>query len=166
MLVVLPQLVNDAVVVAVRVYAEWLLSFQHDHDRAVGIEFFEVVAQTPHRLHRRRIRGGHRRRMCFADDFQSRNDDVHENSHKDPGQNDRHREPADHVWDKWPVAALGAPWPLNLDRPGGLGVFGADVALAVQVAHADFTRQKVWALWPSAFFSSRPTPSTVMRQPI
>lgn len=34
------------------------------------------------------------------------------------------------------------------------------------IGHADFTRQYVWALIPSADFSSRTTPFTVTRQPI
>ena len=37
---------------------------------------------------------------------------------------------------------------------------GADV----RVAHADFTKQKVWAFTPSEVLSSLTTPSTVMRQ--
>ena len=37
---------------------------------------------------------------------------------------------------------------------------GADM----RVAHADFTKQKVWAFTPSEVLSSLTTPSTVMRQ--
>src|SRR6185312_2878656 len=82
-------------------------------------------------------------------------------------QEDRHGEDADHVRDDGPMRASGrfggAP---GSDGPGVFGACGVQVSPAVQVAHADFTRQKIWGLTPSEFRSSRTTPSTVMRQPI
>ena len=49
------QLTNHAVVVPVRVVAEFLLAFQDDHRETVGIRFLEFLAHRLHRLHRRRI---------------------------------------------------------------------------------------------------------------
>ena len=41
---ILLQLMDNAVVVAVHRIAEFLLAFQDDRDRTVGIEFLEVMA--------------------------------------------------------------------------------------------------------------------------
>ena len=144
---VLAQFAHDVVVVAVRGVAERLLTFHHDHDRAVGTELVEVVPHPHHRLIRRRFQGRHWRGMVFADDFQARNGDVDHDSQRDPGQDDRNREDANEMRDKRAVR------------------FGC-CALRVGVGHADFTRQNVWALWPSELRCSRSSPSTVMRQPM
>ena len=146
MLGVLAQLADDVVVVAVRGLAERLLAFQHDHHRAVGVELVEVVAHPHHRLHRRRVQGRHRRRMRLADDFQLRDGDVHDDGHDDPAQDDRDREDADDVRDERAVAvparALGCR---GAGRVEALLVTIASRAVA-GAGHADFTRQKVWAL--------------------
>src|SRR5215471_1723352 len=77
--------------------------------------------------------------MRLADLLQLRGDDVHDHDDRDPAQEDRHREQPDETRDHR---------------------MGADV----RVAHADFTKQKVWAFTPSEVLSSLTTPSTVMRQ--
>jgi hypothetical protein len=71
--------------------------------------------------------------MRLADDFQRGNGDVDEDGQRDPAQDDRDREDADEVRDERSV------------RVPGFAVLGRRVG----VGHADFTRQKVWALWPS-----------------
>jgi hypothetical protein len=53
------ELLDQAVVVMVGIGAEWLIAFQDDHRRAVGVKLVEVLTGALHRLHRRRIVGGH-----------------------------------------------------------------------------------------------------------
>ena len=89
------ELVDQGVVIVVGVVAERLVAFQHDHRRAVGVEFLEVLADALHRLHRRRVLGAQRHRVCFADLFQLRHDDVQDDGERQPEQQDRHREQAD-----------------------------------------------------------------------
>ena len=60
MLAILRQSIYQAVVVAVNVIAQRLLTFQDDHDRTIGIVFPEVMTDTLHRLHRRCVCGHHR----------------------------------------------------------------------------------------------------------
>jgi hypothetical protein len=138
-----PQLTDDVVVVAVCRIAEGLLSLDDDHDRAVGVEFFEVVTQPHHRLHGRRVHWGHWCGVFFADHFQARHDDIHQDGNEHPANNDRHREQPNCMWEVGPMGPFAA-----------------------HMGHADFTRQNVWALTPLAVCSSRTTPSTVTRQRI
>ncbi len=145
---ILLQLVDDLVVVVVRVRAERLLALDDDHDRAVGVELLEVGAHQLHRLHRWGVLGRHRRRVQLADDLELRGDHVDENGDDDPEQDDRQRKDADQAGHERP-----------LRRPGGL-------RLGDGVGHADFTRQYVWALTPLADCSSRTVPFTVTRHPI
>ena len=133
------ELVDEAVVVLVGFVAERLVALQHDHRRAVGVELLEVLADALHRLHRRRVGGRQRHRMRLADHFQLRRDDVYQHRQRQPAQQDRHREEPDEPRDH-------------------------RVRADMRVAHADFTRQKVWALRPSVVFSFFTTPSTVIRQ--
>ncbi len=51
------ELGDDLVVVLVRIVAERLFAFEHDHDRAVGLELLEHLADALHRDHRRRVVG-------------------------------------------------------------------------------------------------------------
>src|ERR1700730_14902593 len=79
--------------------------------------------------------------MVLTDHFQLGHDDVHDDGERQPEQQDRHREQANHPRD---------------DR----------VRAEMRVAHADFTRQKVWAFTPSEDFSSLTWSFTVMRHPM
>src|SRR5258705_9240719 len=79
--------------------------------------------------------------MRLADLFQLRDDGVDDHDECDPPEKDRHREQADEARDHRMRADVG-------------------------VAHADFTRQKVWAFTPSVVLWSLTTPSTVIRQEI
>src|SRR4029077_5245930 len=99
----------------------------------------EILTDTLHRLQRGRVVGGQRHRVRLADHLKLRDDDVHDAGHRQPTQQDWHREQADEAGDH-------------------------RVRADVCVAHADFTKQKVWAFKPSEVLSSLTTPSTVMRQ--
>src|ERR1700730_3979738 len=79
--------------------------------------------------------------MVLTDHFQLGHDDIHDDGERQPEQQDRHREQANHPRNDW-------------------------VRAHMCVAHADFTRQKVWAFTPSEVFSSLTFPSTVIRQPM
>ncbi len=105
--------------------------------------------------------------MRLADHFEGGDQDVHQDGDHYPAQDDRDRKDADRVGEVGAVAALGLRQAASADRAGGFVVFGASgagIGLVVHIAHADFTRQKVWALWPSEFWLSRTTPSTVILQ--
>jgi len=93
---ILLQLADDFVVVVVRVRTEGLLTLDHDHDRAVGVELLEVAAHQLHRLHRRRVLGSHWGRMEFANGLELGGDHVHHDGDEHPEQDDRHREDAQH----------------------------------------------------------------------
>src|SRR5882757_7697187 len=56
-LLVLFQFVDQRVIKFVRVSTEWLVAFQDDHRRTVGVEFVEYLADVFERLIRRRFGG-------------------------------------------------------------------------------------------------------------
>ena len=110
---------DHLVVELVRVRAERLVTLQHHHGRAVGVELMEVLTDPLDRLERRRIRRIQRHVVCFPDLFQLRHRDVREGGQRQPEQQDRQRKPADGV--------------RYAGRPRVLFV----------VAHPDLSRQKV-----------------------
>ena len=73
------QLLDEGVVVVVRISAERLLAFQHDHCEAVRFGFPEDPAHLCHRLYRRRIRCAHRHRPHLGYRLQRR----YENARQD-----------------------------------------------------------------------------------
>src|ERR1700750_1941680 len=127
----------------VRGLAKRLLAFQDHHHRAVGFVFFEIRTDTHHRFHRRRIHGCQWYRVLLGDHFQLGDKDVHDDSERHPEQDDRQRENSQRVRDERSLAVR-------------VGVF----------RHPDFTKQKVWALPPTARRSSRSSLSILIRQPI
>ncbi len=145
-----PELFDHLVVPGVRLVAERLLALEHDHDRAVGVALLEQLADLLHRDHRRGVVGAHRHRLHPSDFFQLRDDDVEDDDEGDPGEDDRHREGADHPGQERAGRLLG-------------GRECVGVGVADWRAHADFTKQKVWAFKPSVVLSSFNSSSTKMR---
>ena len=121
------ELADDAVVVVVRVLTERLVALDHDHHRAVGVEFVEVGAHPLHRDHRRRVFGGHRRRVLLADHLELRSDHVDRDGEQDPEQQDRQGQDADRVRQEGALLLNGGRSGRRRDGSG--------------VGHADFTKQ-------------------------
>ena len=121
--VVGPQLLDQAVVVVVRVLPERLVTLQDEHRDAVGIGFPEQAAHGRHRLHRRRIRRAHRHLVLRGHLLQLGHGGIQEEQQSHPAENDGYRH---------------APDPLGEERrlPPRL-----QFAHAPAFAHADFTKQ-------------------------
>ena len=84
--------------------------------------------------------------MVFADDLQARDGDVDHDGQDDPSQNDGNREDADDVRDERSVLLrLGCGGVGHVEAPL---LTIASLCIVAGAGHADFTRQKVWALWP------------------
>ena len=79
---VLGELLDQAVVVVVRVGTERLIALQDDHRRTVGIELVEHLADAFTGLQRRRILGAQRHVVRFGDGLQLRHEDIR---HAPPG---------------------------------------------------------------------------------
>ena len=96
---VLGELLNQAVVVLVRVRAERLITLQDDHRRTVGIELAEHLADTFAGLQRRRILRAQRHIVRFGNGLQLRHEDIRQHRQAQPEQRNEHREPPDEVGD-------------------------------------------------------------------
>ena len=107
------QLTNHAVVVPVRVVAEFLLAFQDDHRETVGIRFLEFLAHNFHRVHRRRIFRAQRHRTLLRDLLQRWNGGTNQENDRQPRQDDGNRQPMDRPRHEWRSGVLGAPLLVN-----------------------------------------------------
>ena len=76
MLGVLGELLNQAVVVVVRVGAERLIAFQDDHRRTVGVELLKHLADVLTGLQRRRILGAQRHVVLLGNLLQLRHENI------------------------------------------------------------------------------------------
>ncbi len=97
------ELLDQLVVVVVRVGAERLVPLEDDHRVAVGVELLEVRADALHRDEGRRVVRVHRHGVGLADLLQRRNEDVRDDGQRQPAEHDGHREHADGVRDLRPL---------------------------------------------------------------
>ncbi len=116
-LLVLFQFVNHRVIEFVGVGAEWLVAFQDDHRRTVGVELVEYLADVFERLIRRRLGGAEADVVQPADLFQLRHKDIRHGRQRHPEQQDGHRQAVNGVRDDGTATAV--------------------------IAHPDLSRQKV-----------------------
>src|SRR5574337_475556 len=117
------------------------------HHGAVGFVFLKVLTDPVGRDHRGRVE---RREWCgvlLGNHFELGNEGVHRDGEHHPENDDRYREDAQHVRE---------------ERPFRLGRY----VFLCGGCHPDFTRQKVWALPPTARRSSKTRLSILIRQPI
>ena len=91
------KLVDQLVVVVVRLGTERLIALQDDHRRTVGVELVEHLADAPTGLQRRRVLRAQRHVVRFGDRLQLRHEDVRHHRQAQPEQRDEHRVPADEV---------------------------------------------------------------------
>lgn len=118
MLGVLGQPLHQSVVETVGVIAQGLFPFEHDHGRAVGVEFIEDLADVAHRHGRWRVGSVQSDRAGCADYFQLWHKDIGQRGDGDPQQDDWHGQHTD-----------------GARRPGTFGRFGT------VGTHADLSKQ-------------------------
>ena len=87
---VLAELLDQAVVVVVRVGAERLIALQDDHRRTVGIEFVEHLADPLGGLQRRRVLRAQRHVVRFGDGLELWHENVGHHRQAKPEQRDDH----------------------------------------------------------------------------
>nr|CRL79559.1 hypothetical protein CPGR_02753 [Mycolicibacter nonchromogenicus] len=126
MLVIGFELVDDLVVVLVRLVAELVLALQHDHRRGVRVVLLKHLADVQHALIRRRIRRAQRHLPHFGDGVEGGHKGAQRHHHEHPEDDDRQREDPDHV---------------AQERAVRLRVCGAHSLAPLRGAHTDFTKQ-------------------------
>ncbi|CFE40580.1 Uncharacterised protein [Mycobacterium tuberculosis] len=89
------KLPHQIAIEPVRVPTEWLVAFQHDRYRVIGIKLTEHLTNALDRLNRCGVAGAHRYRVCFSDHFQLRYGEIDKGGEAQPEQDDHHRKPAD-----------------------------------------------------------------------
>ena len=115
---VVPELLDQLVVVVVGVGVERLVALEDDHRVAVGVELLEVGADALHRDECRRVVGVHRHGVGFAHLLQGRNEDVGDDRQGNPAQHDGHRQYPDRVCDLGAFGGRSTNWGVHqLTRP-------------------------------------------------
>ena len=145
---VLVEPLDQLVVVRVRVGAERLVTFEHHHRGAVGVELTEHLADPFERLQRRRIGGGQPHVLLFTDRLELRHQYVRQTGDDDPEQHDRHAQPTNPLGD--PVGERRAFGGLATRRRGGSSGLVQAVGEGVQRVDSSLVFDVVVDLDPAA----------------